>query len=523
MGNPVMAAPVFHQAENTFADRAFVFRFISSNLTPTERTYNFNKVDLMSSSPTAVSASAKILWRIAAITTMGSLGFGYDTGVISGALPFMTLDAAHGGLGLTPVSEGLVASALIFGGAFGALFAGQLSDRYGRLGVLKVLALLFALGALGTACAPDLTIMVITRFILGIAVGGASSTVPVLIAELAAPRHRGRLVCQSELMIVSGQCLAYVASAGLAHLFDSPIIWRYMLAIALIPAVLLYIGMYFVPTSPRWLVSKGRIAEAKTTLTGIRDTQREVDQEMREMIAQHKVEQKHSGAWSKLKQPWMLKLLGIGIGLGFVIQFTGVNAFMYYTPMILKETGMGTNAALIATIGNGVVSVLATLVGMWLINRMGRRTMLLMGLTVVVFAQIFLGGVVNFLPHTLMQSYLALSGVLLFLFFMQMCIGPVYWLLMSELFPTHARGLMNGIAVGVFWIFNAIVAMVFPILLSVLGGMTFFLFAVINIGSIGFCTLWLPETKGLSLEEIETLMEQRFSGGKRVAGEARAY
>lgn len=219
----------------------------------------------------------------------------------------------------------------------------------------------------------------------------------------------------------------------------------------------------------------------------------------------------------------MLKLLAIGIGLGFVIQFTGVNAFMYYTPMILKETGMGTNAALVATIGNGVVAVIATLIGMWVINRMGRRTMLLMGLTVVVCAQVFLGVVLNFLPHSLMQSYLALSGVLVFLFFMQMCIGPVYWLLMSEIFPNHARGLMNGIAVGVFWIFNAIVALMFPILLSVMGGMTFFLFAVINIGSIVFCTLWLPETKGLSLEEIEKLMEQRLGSRPRKAVPVRAY
>jgi len=476
----------------------------------------------MSDSQTVASASSKILWRIAAITTMGSLGFGYDTGVISGALPFMALDPSQGGLGLTPMSEGLVASALIFGGAFGAFFAGHLSDRHGRLGVLKALALLFAVGALGTALAPNLWAMVATRFILGIAVGGASSTVPVLIAELAAPRHRGRLVCQSELMIVSGQCLAYIASASLAHLFDSPYIWRYMLAIALIPAALLYIGMHFVPTSPRWLVSKGRIAEAKTTLAGIRDTQREADRELKEIIAQCDVERRTGSALSQLNEPWLLKLLGIGIGLGFVIQFTGVNAFMYYTPMILKETGMGTHAALIATIGNGVVAVIATLIGMWVINRMGRRTMLLLGLTVVVVAQIFLGAVVNFMPHSLLQSYLALSGVLVFLFFMQMCIGPVYWLLMSELFPNHLRGGMNGISVGIFWIFNAIVAFLFPVLLSQLGGMTFFLFAVINIGSIIFCLLCLPETKGMSLEEIERHMEQRLSGRGWRTNEAKA-
>lgn len=477
----------------------------------------------MSNNRTASSASSKILWRIAAITTMGSLGFGYDTGVISGALPFMSLDASQGGLGLTPVSEGLVASSLIFGGAIGALFAGQLSDRYGRLGVLKGLALLFAIGALGTAVAPDLWSMVITRFILGIAVGGASSTVPVLIAELAAPRHRGRLVCQSELMIVSGQCLAYIASAGLAHLFDSPTIWRYMLAIALIPAALLYVGMHFVPASPRWLISKGRVAEARTVLAGIRDTRREAERELKEIVFQCTAQQRSSSVLAILSEPWLLKLLAIGIGLGFVIQFTGVNAFMYYTPMILKETGMGINAALVATIGNGVVSVIATLIGMWVINRMGRRSLLLLGLTVVVLAQVFLGVVLNFMPHSLLQSYLALSGVLVFLFFMQMCIGPVYWLLMSELFPTHARGLMNGISVSVFWIFNAIVAFVFPVLLSALGGMTFFLFAIVNIGSIVFCTLWLPETKGLTLEEIERQMRQRFDGRNWRAGNAQAY
>lgn len=457
-------------------------------------------------------SQAKILWRVAAIATMGSLAFGYDTGVISGALPFMSLPATQGGLGLSPVTEGAVASSLIFGGAFGAFFVGQLSDRYGRLVMLKLLALLFAAGAIGSALAPNLWAMIMIRFALGFAVGGASSIVPVFIAELAGPKHRGRLVCQSELMIVSGQCLAYVASALLAHLFDSPIVWRYMLAIALIPAALLYIGVNFVPTSPRWLVAKGRVDEARDILVGLRDTRKEAEQEVREIVEQCSYEKTHTGMFSKLNEPWLIKLLLVGVGLGFMIQATGVNAFMYYTPIILKSTGMGTNAALVATMGNGLISVIACLIGMWAINRMGRRPMLLMGLVMVVLAQLFLGAVINFMPNSLLQSYLALSGILVFLFFMQMCIGPVYWVLMSEIFPTHSRGLMNGIAVGLFWVFNAIVAFVFPIALSAFGGMTFFLFAIVNIGSIVFCARCIPETKGLSLEEIEKLMERRFKG-----------
>lgn len=456
------------------------------------------------------SPKSAILWRVAAIATMGSLAFGYDTGVISGALPFMTLEPSQGGLGLTPVTEGAVASSLIFGGAFGAFAAGHLADRYGRLFVLKVLALLFAFGAIGSALAPNFLAMILIRFALGIAVGGASSIVPVFIAELAGPKHRGRLVCQSELMIVSGQCLAYVSSAALAHLFENPAVWRYMLAIALIPAALLYMGTNFVPTSPRWLIAKGRVDEARKVLLGLRDSEKEADDEVKEIVEQCGYEKSHSSVMSKLNEPWLIKLLLVGIGLGFVIQATGVNAFMYYTPIILKSTGMGTNAALIATMGNGVISVIACLIGMWAINRMGRRPMLLLGLSVVVLTQIFLGAVINFMPGSLLQSYLALSGILVFLFFMQMCIGPVYWVLMSEIFPTHSRGVMNGIAVGLFWIFNAIVAFAFPIALSYFGGMTFFLFAIVNIFSIIFCLRCVPETKGLSLEEIERLMERRF-------------
>jgi sugar porter (SP) family MFS transporter len=444
------------------------------------------------------------------VATMGALAFGYDTGIIAGALPFMTLPLDQGGLGLNPFSEGLITASLIVGAAFGSLGSGYLSDRFGRRVTLRMLSLLFIVGALGTATAPSVPFMVAARFLLGIAVGGGSATVPVFIAEIAGPSRRARLVSRNELMIVSGQLLAYVLSAVLAALLHTPGIWRYMLAIAMVPGILLLIGTFFVPPSPRWLASKGRFDEAQDVLEQLRDTKDAARREVEEMKAQEKQAHTRIAARELLRQPWVLKLLLIGVGLGFTAQFTGVNAFMYYTPIILKHTGMGTNAALTATIGNGIVSVIATLLGIWAIGRYGRRHLLMTGLVIVVLMQAALGCVLQFMPQNLTQSYAALACILVFLLFMQMCISPVYWLLMSELFPMQVRGLLTGTAVSMQWLFNATVAFLFPMAVDTLGNPTFFVFAAINIGSLIFVFACLPETKGKSLEQIEKHMKKEL-------------
>lgn len=210
-------------------------------------------------STTNTEISSRRVYRrlrtITVIATFGGLLFGYDTGVISGALPFMARSPEDGGLGLSPLTEGVVASSLVLGAAFGALFGGRLCDRYGRKRTILGLAVLFFIGALGTALAPDVSVMVLFRVLLGLAVGGASVTVPVFIAELAPAEHRGRLVTQNELMIVTGQLLAYTSNAIMANTVGEGGVWRWMLAIATIPAVLLWFGMLFVPESPRWLAS----------------------------------------------------------------------------------------------------------------------------------------------------------------------------------------------------------------------------------------------------------------------------
>lgn len=453
---------------------------------------------------------SRFVFKVAIAATMGALAFGYDTGVISGALPFMSTPLAEGGLGLTPVTEGIVTSALVFGAAIGSLMAGTLSDKYGRRTTLLGLALVFLIGVLGTTLAPSVAIMVVMRFVLGIAVGGASSTVPVFIAEMAGPSRRARLVSQNELMIVGGQLIAYILNAALAHFSGSPHVWRYMLAIAAVPAILLGLGMLFVPASPRWLASKNRMKEARAVLEQIRSSDKQIELELDEMVKLNKIEHEQTGWSAVLGTPWIRKLLWIGIGLGFVAQFTGVNAFMYFTPIILKSTGLGTNAALTATIGNGVVALIATFIGIWLIGKHGRRPMLLTGLGFVIATQAALGAVLLFMPEGILKSYAALACILCFLLFMQMLISPVYWLLMSELFPMHLRGVLTGTAVACQWVFNGLVALLFPIAMAQFGSATFFVFAGINVLSLIFVATCLPETKGKSLEALEKFLEKEL-------------
>jgi len=450
------------------------------------------------------------LFFVVLVATMGALAYGYDTGIISGALPYMTLPNAQGGLNLTPFTEGLVTSSLTFGSAVGAFLSGYVSDRFGRRITLRSLALLFVAGAFGTTVAPNLDIMVVMRFILGIAVGGGSSTVPVFIAEIAGPKRRAPLVSRNELMIVSGQLLAYIVSASMSLLLHDAHMWRYMLALAMVPGILLFIGTFFVPASPHWMVAEGRFNEARRILRKLRENPREVKQEMAEMRENARASHQGPSTRELLQQKWVVRLLLVGSAMGIVLQFTGVNAFMYYTPIILKSTGLGTSASIAATIGNGVVSVLATFAGIKAISHFGRRPMLMTGLCVVIAMQVALGATLVFLPQSMMQSLLALACILLFLFFMQMCISPVYWLLMSELFPMKVRGVLTGSAVSFQWLCNAAVAFAFPPMLSMVGNNAFFIFAAINVASLVFVVTVLPETRGKSLEQIESDMRQRF-------------
>jgi major inositol transporter-like SP family MFS transporter len=444
----------------------------------------------------------KRLRTVTIVSTLGGLLFGYDTGVINGALPYM---AAPDQLNLTPLTEGLVASSLLFGAALGAVAGGNFSDRHGRRKNILYLALLFFISAIGCALSPNADIMIGFRFLLGLAVGGASVTVPTYLAEMSPVEGRGRMVTQNELMIVTGQFLAFIFNAMIGVSFsETSHVWRYMLAIAPLPAIFLWFGMLRMPESPRWLVSKGKINEALLVLKQIRD-EKSVNVELQEIQDTLAAEAHMKKATFKdLKEPWILRIVLLGIGLAIAQQITGVNTIMYYGSQILQNSGFSTKAALIGNVANGLIAIIATLLGMWLMGKMGCRPMMLGGQLGVIATLLAIGVAPLALQGSPLLPYVVLSLTVTFLLFMAGGIAPVVWLMISEIFPLRVRGLGMGICVFFLWMTNFFIGLVFPTLLAGIGlSTTFFVFAALNIVSYFFVKKYIPETKGYSLENLE--------------------
>ncbi len=456
--------------------------------------------------PPAVSRRLRV---ITVVATFGGLLFGYDTGVINGALPYMTDD-----LGLTPVTEGMVTSSLLLGAALGAVAGGRLSDARGRRRTILTLAVLFFVGALGCTLAPTTAVMVVARFVLGLAVGGASVTVPVYLAEVSPAERRGALVTRNELMIVTGQLLAFTSNAVIARVGgESGGVWRWMLVVATLPAVVLWFGMLVMPESPRWLASQSRFSDALEVLRQVRSSQR-AEAELAEVSALAvKDGEEKLGGWQDMRStPWVRRLMFIGFGIAIVQQITGVNTIMYYGTQILTDAGFASDSALTANIANGVISVLATFVGIWLLGRVARRPMLMTGQIGTTAALLLIGIFSLVLPAGDGRAYAVLAMTVTFLAFQQGAISPVTWLMLSEIFPMRMRGFGMGVAAVVLWLTNFVIGLVFPSLVDGIGiSNTFFLFVVAGLFSLAFVKLYVPETKGRTLESLESELRARFS------------
>ncbi|KPC90950.1 IolT [Streptomyces sp. NRRL F-6602] len=448
-------------------------------------------------------AARRFVLAVAAVAALGGALFGYDTGVVSGALPFM---AEH--FGLSSLGEGVVTSALLIGAAFGSVLGGRAADALGRRLALLWAGAVFVVGALAVALAPTVAWMVVARFVLGLAVGGASMITPLYLSEIAPARIRGRLVSLNSLMIVSGQLLAYVVDAVLAHWAA----WRWMLGLAVLPALALFAGMCFLPDTPRWYAGRGRSGDAAAVLRRTLPTG-EVPAELdRIERARRREAEARRGAGELLRTPWVRRLLLTGVGLAAVQQITGVNAVVYFAPKILRSTGLGIDTSITATIAVGVVSVAATVVGMTLIDRVGRRPMLLGGLSGMGVSLAVLGACFR-LPHSTATSVLVLALMVVYMAFMQATLNTGVWLLLAEMFPLKVRGLAMGAAVFVMWLCNFAVALLFPVLLDGVGaGTTFWVFAAMCVLSFAFCKRWVPETKGVALEDLER--ELRHTAGR---------
>lgn len=451
--------------------------------------------------------SRRFIVGVAVIAAIGGALFGYDTGVISGALLFMS---PH--FGLSAVLEGVVTSSLLIGAAFGAVSGGRIADGVGRRTALLISAVVFIVGTLGSALAPTVPVLVVSRFVLGLAVGAASVVVPLYISEMAPAHIRGKLVTFNSLMIVSGQLLAYIVNALLADAGA----WRWMLGLATIPAVLLGMGMLFLPDTPQWLVRQGRTREARTVLLRSRSVAQAETELAR--ASQVRDDERHRGGWRDLREKWLRRVFFIGVGLAVVNQITGVNTIIYFAPKLLTQTGLGEVASIVSSIAIGVVSVLAALTGIMLMDRVGRRPLLIAGLSGVISCLVLLG-LVFLLPTGIFGvSMLALVIMVAYMAFQQSSVATVTWLMISELFPMRIRGFAMGVAVFVLWIANFVVALVFPPMVEVLGASaTFWLFALLSLAALVFSASIVPETKGRTLERLADELHDRYSGPSRAA------
>ena len=447
---------------------------------------------------------------MAVISTLGSLLFGYNTGVINGALPYMSRPDQ---LNLTPVLEGMVGSAICLGCAVGALVGGRIADMIGRKKTLLYLAVLFFLTTLGCALSVNAVMMIAFRFLLGIAVGGASVTVPAYLAEIATGNLRGSLVVMMELVIVSGQLLAYIINAIIAILFgEDPGIWRYLLGIASLPAIFFFIGMFFNKESPRWLAAHGKISEALEVLKLTHESEAKAIAELNDIkdLLQEQASNKEL-SFKDFTEPWMKRVLLLGVCLAVIMQTTGANAIMFYGSQILLAAGFSTEAALIGNIGNGIISVVGTICGFYLVRRLTRRGMLGIGLAGTCCSNLAIGLAAISLDGSYALPYIVLSLTVIFLAFMQTFVAPVIWVVISEIFPLRMRGTGMGFAIFFVWMTVYAVTFTFPILISLVGlGCSFFIFAGLGVLGLLFVKHYMPETKGMSMEDIERKFRMEY-------------
>lgn len=443
--------------------------------------------------------SPTIVLLIAVMAALGGLLFGYDTGIIGVALL---------GLGkyfaLDDLTKQLVTGGIVFGALFGCLGTGPLSDRLGRRLMVIAVGLVFAVGSIASAISTNIEFLIFSRFLLGLSAGSATQIIPVYIAEVAPPQHRGRMVVLFQFMVVFGITVAYFSGFVLGDH------WRWMFGLGLVPAVILLLGMVILPESPRWLVMKNQEAKAQAILERLRASKDAAIAEIAEIetVANHP-----QGSWKDLMQPWVRPAVVVGAAIAMFSQITGNNALIYYAPTILTSAGFSHNAAILGTGASTILVVIMTMVGSILVDKIGRRRYLLWTIPGSIIALIVMGALfMGAGPQSDISKFLVVACLCIYLMLNCGGFGVCIWLINAEVYPLFVRG--KGAALGAFshWFFDLIVTLTTLSLVTALGATyTFWLYALISIGALVFIFYLVPETKGKTLEEIEgDLKENRF-------------
>lgn len=437
---------------------------------------------------------SKFLYLAATVAALGGLLFGFDTAVISGTTPFL-----QPYFGLSDITLGWTVSSLLIGCIIGVVASGKPGDAYGRRKTLVVASLLFVISAIGSALSTHLGVFITFRILGGIAVGTASMLSPMYISEIAPASRRGMLVSLNQLAIVLGILLAFFSNYLLAGTGADN--WRWMLAVMGLPALLLFLALFFVPESPRWLCQKGKTDEAFSILQRINGTEI-ASMEMNAISSSIMSEIK--GSYRDVFSKKMRPILSIGVLLAVFSQVTGINSIMYYAPIIFKNLGNGTDSALIQTAIIGGVNFAFTLVAIRWIDRLGRKPLLIIGaigmsvsLTVIT-AAFFLNRI---------EGSLVFYCILIYIASFAASLGPISWVVISEIFPNKIRSIAMSVTIVALWGANFLVTLTFPAILNRLGGGgTFLIFDVMCILLLIFIIFKIPETKGKSLEELEKIL-----------------
>ena len=459
------------------------------------------------SSPPSISSDGAgttgLVLRSAIVAALGGLLFGFDTAVISGTTESLSrvFDLSGFGLGFT------VATALI-GTIIGALLGGMPADRFGRKKVLYIIGLLYIVSAVGSGLVSNWYLFMFFRFIGGLGVGAASVVAPVYTSEISPARIRGRLVGLVQFNVVLGILLAYLSNWVIAQLASEQIAWRWMLGAEAAPALVFFLLVFTVPESPRWLYTTGRYEESRHVLGLLTASEKELLSEYAQIEQAEAAEADASGA--RLFVPAHRRAILLAIAIAAFNQLSGINAVLYYAPEIFRMTGASGNTAMLQSVVVGIVNLLATMAGLSIIDRVGRRRLMLAGsigylISLGTVSALFLGTGGDF---TAGSSMLVLVSVLVFIASHAFGEGAVIWVFISEIFPNKVRGKGQALGGFVHWLFAALTSWTFPgIAASLGGGAAFLVFFACMIGLLIWVLRIMPETKQVSLEHMAAALD----------------